>query len=61
MVDLVIKMDGRVRFKVGAIISGRYHLDVRCPARITFGGRSTGVPVGDGVNYQLTERCSVSV
>uniref|UniRef100_A0A7N1A4I4 Late embryogenesis abundant protein LEA-2 subgroup domain-containing protein n=1 Tax=Kalanchoe fedtschenkoi TaxID=63787 RepID=A0A7N1A4I4_KALFE len=35
VVDLVIKMDGRVRFKVGSFISGQYHLEVRCPAQIT--------------------------
>uniref|UniRef100_A0A7N0UTX1 Late embryogenesis abundant protein LEA-2 subgroup domain-containing protein n=1 Tax=Kalanchoe fedtschenkoi TaxID=63787 RepID=A0A7N0UTX1_KALFE len=61
MVDLVIKLDCRVRFKVGSFISGRYHLDVRCPARITFGSRSTGVLVGGGVKYQLVQGCSVSL
>lgn len=61
MVDLVIKMDGRVRFKVGSFVTGTYHLDVRCPVSITFGSRSTGVQVGEAVKYQLVQRCSVSL
>lgn len=62
VVSLMIKIDGRVRWKVGAFISGRYHLYVRCPAVITFGGRTTGVVVGNNaVKYQLVTGCSVSV
>jgi hypothetical protein len=61
-VQLTIKIDGRVRWKVGTFISGRYHLYVRCPAYITFGTRSTGVIVGDNaVKYQLVTNCGVSV
>ncbi|KAJ6749967.1 hypothetical protein OIU85_000578 [Salix viminalis] len=33
---LLIKIDGRVRFKVGSVITGNYHLNVRCPAYIQF-------------------------
>ncbi|KAE8726647.1 protein YLS9-like [Hibiscus syriacus] len=59
---LMIKIDGRVRWKVGAFVSGRYHLYVRCPAYITFGSRSTGVMVGENaIKYQFVTRCSVSV
>ncbi|XP_022766059.1 NDR1/HIN1-like protein 1 [Durio zibethinus] len=59
---LVIKIDGRVRWKVGTFISGRYHLYVRCPASITFGSKSNGVIVGENaVKYQFVTRCSVSV
>ncbi|KAL2323015.1 hypothetical protein Fmac_027394 [Flemingia macrophylla] len=61
-VYVTIKIDGRVRWKVGSFISGRYHLYVRCPAFITFGPGSNGISVGkDAVKYQLVQRCSVSV
>ena len=61
-VMLLIKADGRVRWKVGTFISGRYHLYVRCPAYITFGTKSTGIEVGNNaVKYQLVQQCSVSI
>ncbi|XP_057438901.1 NDR1/HIN1-like protein 1 [Lotus japonicus] len=60
---VTVKVDGKVRWKVGAFVTGHYHLNVRCPAFITFGARSNGVAVGDSgaVKYQLVQRCSVSV
>lgn len=59
---MTIKIDGRVRFKVGTFISGRYHLYVRCPTSITFGNRNNGFLVGDNpVKYQMVTSCSVSV
>ncbi|XP_012441579.1 NDR1/HIN1-like protein 1 [Gossypium raimondii] len=59
---MVIKIDGRVRWKVGTFVSGRYHLNVRCPAYITFGSKNNGFSVGENaVKYQLVTRCSVSV
>lgn len=59
---LLIKADGRVRWKVGTFITGRYHFYVRCPAYITFGTRSTGIVVGNNaIKYQLVQQCSVSV
>ncbi|KAE8666105.1 hypothetical protein F3Y22_tig00112508pilonHSYRG00009 [Hibiscus syriacus] len=51
-VFLTIKIDGRVRWKVGAFVSGRYHLYVRCPAYIALGSKSSN---------QFVTRCSVSV
>jgi len=61
-VQLTIRIDGRVRWKVGTFISGRYHLYVRCPAYITFGTRTTGVIVGNNaIKYQLVTSCSVNV
>ncbi|KAL4273299.1 hypothetical protein GQ457_13G012170 [Hibiscus cannabinus] len=61
-VFLMIKVDGRVRWKVGTFISGRYHLHVTCPALINFGSESTGVMVGENaIKYQFLTRCSVSV
>lgn len=61
VVVLMIRIDGRVRWKVGTLITGRYHLYVRCPAYITFGSHSNGIMVGNAVKYQLVESCSVSV
>lgn len=60
-VDLTIKMDGRVKWKVGSYTTGRYHLHVSCPAYIPFGNRATGIVVGTGIKYQLSQSCSVSV
>ncbi|KAB2013301.1 hypothetical protein ERO13_D09G131500v2 [Gossypium hirsutum] len=61
-VFLTIKIDGRVRWKVGAFVSGRYHLYVRCPAIITFGSKFNGVIVAqNAVKFQFVTRCSVSV
>ncbi|KAG2683080.1 hypothetical protein I3843_10G016600 [Carya illinoinensis] len=63
-VMLTIKIDGRVRWKVGTFISGRYHIYVRCPAAINFGSAGTSGTIGiqnSGVKYQLVQSCSVSV
>ncbi|XP_021289985.1 NDR1/HIN1-like protein 1 [Herrania umbratica] len=61
-VFLTIKIDGRVRWKVGTFISGRYHLYVRCPAYVTFGSKTSGVIVGENaIKFQFVTRCSVSV
>ncbi|OWM82578.1 hypothetical protein CDL15_Pgr002153 [Punica granatum] len=62
MVNVLIKIDGRVRWKIGTFITGRYHLYVKCPAYISFGSRSSGISVGsNAVKYQLVQRCSVNV
>ncbi|WCJ34204.1 Late embryogenesis abundant (LEA) hydroxyproline-rich glycoprotein family [Euphorbia peplus] len=59
---MMIKMDGRVRFKVGTFISGTYHLYVRCPAYIQLGSKTAGVIVGENsVKYPVLVRCSVSI
>ncbi|XP_018859037.1 NDR1/HIN1-like protein 1 [Juglans regia] len=60
---LNIKIDGRVRWKVGTFISGRYHFYVSCPAFINFGAAKTnGILVeNSGVKYQLVQNCKVSV
>ncbi|XP_047318886.1 NDR1/HIN1-like protein 1 [Impatiens glandulifera] len=60
---LLIKIDGRVRWKVGAFTTGRYHIRIRCQAIINFGNRvSDGVFVSSGaVKYQLYKSCGVSV
>ncbi|CAH2049774.1 unnamed protein product [Thlaspi arvense] len=58
---LNIKVDGRVRWKVGSFISGRYHLYVNCPAYISFGNTNSGISVGPAVKYQLAQICHVDV
>ncbi|XP_047309140.1 NDR1/HIN1-like protein 1 [Impatiens glandulifera] len=61
-VNLMIKLDGHVRWKVGTFTSRRYHIHVRCPATINFGsGASNGVFVVTVVKYQLDRSCSVAV
>lgn len=61
-ITLMIKIDGRVRWKVGTLTTGDYHLHVTCPALITFGSQNTGIPVGNAaVKYQLVQSCSVNV
>ncbi|KAL9263714.1 NDR1/HIN1-like protein [Drosera capensis] len=61
MVDF--KVDGKVKWKVGSWVSGKYHIWVKCPAYITFGRRSTGYPVGPpgAIKYQLASSCEVDV
>ncbi|KAI3409454.1 LEA_2 domain-containing protein [Psidium guajava] len=74
---LMIKIDGRVRWKVGTFTSGHYHLYVKCPAYIIFPkSRATSTPMqvsatsgdedgdgdGDGVfKLQMVQKCSVAV
>ncbi|CAA3025096.1 NDR1/HIN1-like protein 1 [Olea europaea var. sylvestris] len=59
---LIIKINGRVKWRVGSFVSGRYHLHVTCPAYIPLGySRNTGIVVGNAIKYQLSQTCSVSV
>nr|GEX67521.1 NDR1/HIN1-like protein 1 [Tanacetum cinerariifolium] len=65
-ISIFIKMNGRVRWRVGRFISGRYHIHVTCPAYIPFGNNKMssvipGIQVGTGMKYQLSQRCSVNV
>ncbi|KAG8376820.1 hypothetical protein BUALT_Bualt09G0103600 [Buddleja alternifolia] len=61
-IKLTIKMDGRVKWKVGSFVSGRYHLHVTCPAYIPIGNsKNTGIIIGNAIKYQLSQYCSVSV
>ncbi|XP_058773675.1 NDR1/HIN1-like protein 1 [Vicia villosa] len=59
-----IKVNGRVRWKVGTWVSGRYHIDVNCPAFIRVagdkGGDGFGVS-GPAVKFQLSQSCVVDV
>ncbi|EXC01910.1 hypothetical protein L484_018821 [Morus notabilis] len=61
-VMILFKIDGRVRWKVGTFISGRYHLYVKCSAFISLGNRNSGIAVGENaVKYQLVQKCKVNV
>ncbi|KAK0584092.1 hypothetical protein LWI29_007528 [Acer saccharum] len=65
VIPLIFKIDGRVRWKVGTLITGKYHLYVKCDAVINFGNKQSGpsgLVVGENaVKYQLVTSCSVSV
>ncbi|PSR86451.1 NDR1/HIN1-like protein [Actinidia chinensis var. chinensis] len=56
-----VKVNGRVRWKVGTFVSGRYRLYVNCPAYIAFGSWNSGVPAGAGIKFQLAQSCHVDV
>ncbi|KAL3839362.1 hypothetical protein ACJIZ3_023953 [Penstemon smallii] len=61
-INMLIKMDGRIKWKVGSVITGHYHLHVTCPAYIPLGNsKNTGIVVGSGIKYQLSQSCSVSL
>lgn len=59
-----LKVNGRVKWKVGTWISGRYHIYINCPAYVRFAGDRNG---GIGavapapVKFQLLQSCSVDV
>ncbi|KAI4322463.1 hypothetical protein L6164_022156 [Bauhinia variegata] len=58
-----VKVNGRVKWKVGTWTSGRYHLYVNCPAYIRFPGdpnMTIGV-VGTAIKFQILQSCSVDV
>lgn len=59
-----IRVNGRIRWKVGTFISGRYHLNVNCPAYINLGNKNNnggGIMVGPAIKYQLVQICHVDV
>ncbi|KAL5672648.1 hypothetical protein ACJX0J_016954, partial [Zea mays] len=57
---LQVKVDGRVRWKVGSWVSNHYHLFVTCPAfLVTAGGN--GAPGAAGFRFQTTTYCHVEV
>ncbi|KAF9597422.1 hypothetical protein IFM89_018868 [Coptis chinensis] len=65
MILLNIKVNGRVRWKVGTWTSGKYHLFVNCPAYIQFGigGKNSGSGIGSGYGnkFSLDRDCSTDV
>ncbi|XP_022866689.1 NDR1/HIN1-like protein 1 [Olea europaea var. sylvestris] len=61
-IELIIKINGRVKWRVGSFISDQYHLHVTCPAYIPFGNsRNRGIVLGNAIKYQLSQSCSVNV
>ncbi|EXB66196.1 hypothetical protein L484_001752 [Morus notabilis] len=54
-----IKIVGRVKWKVGSWVSGKYHFDVNCPAYLQLGGSTGIIPVGPAMKLQLLLRCHV--
>uniref|UniRef100_A0A803MXX1 Late embryogenesis abundant protein LEA-2 subgroup domain-containing protein n=1 Tax=Chenopodium quinoa TaxID=63459 RepID=A0A803MXX1_CHEQI len=61
-VHLIIKLDGKVRFRVGSFVSGSYRIHVNCPAYIPMNNPGAGIMVGrNAIKYQLIQGCSVSV
>ncbi|KAL5763681.1 hypothetical protein ACOSQ2_016275 [Xanthoceras sorbifolium] len=62
MVLINIKVDGKVKWKVGSWVSGKYHLNANCPAYISLSGeRSKGIAAGAAIKYQLVQGCTVDV
>ncbi|EAZ17501.1 hypothetical protein OsJ_33033 [Oryza sativa Japonica Group] len=57
---LQVKIDGRVRWKVGSWISGHYHLFVTCPAFFIASG-GNGYPGANGLKFQTATYCRVEV
>ncbi|CAA0822537.1 Late embryogenesis abundant (LEA) hydroxyproline-rich glycoprotein family [Striga hermonthica] len=61
-VPLMIKVNGRVKWRVASVVTGKYHLHVTCPAVIPIGnGKNVGIVVGNAIKYQLSQSCSVNV
>jgi hypothetical protein len=57
---LQLRIDGRVRWKVGSWVSGRYHIFVRCPAFFVRSG-GNGVAGASGLKFQTATYCRVEV
>ncbi|KAF8641906.1 hypothetical protein HU200_067616 [Digitaria exilis] len=57
-----VRIDGRVRWKVGSWTSGHYHIFVTCPAYF-IGGRGGGYAVAGahGLTFKMPTHCSVEV
>ncbi|KAI9107689.1 hypothetical protein K1719_021352 [Acacia pycnantha] len=55
-----VKVMGRVKWKVGSWVSGKYHLYVNCPAYIRLAGDGIGA-AGPAIKYQIMQSCSVDV
>ncbi|GMJ10670.1 hypothetical protein like AT3G44220 [Hibiscus trionum] len=61
MVLLNVKVFGQLKWKVGTWISGRYQMNVNCPAYISFSDRTMAVQVGLAMKYQLVQSCNVDI
>ncbi|WOL17720.1 hypothetical protein Cni_G26513 [Canna indica] len=60
---LYVRVDGRLRWKVGTWVSGHYHIEVNCPA--LFAGDTGKLRGGDGappyLGFQQFTSCNVDV
>lgn len=56
---LNIKIQGKLKWKVGSWMSGRYMIYVNCPAYITFGDHIQNFAVGAAIKYQFVQGCHV--
>ncbi|KAI4386139.1 hypothetical protein MLD38_004099 [Melastoma candidum] len=61
-----VKVDGKVKWKVGTWVSGKYLLHVSCPALLVFqsqdGGTTyDGAAVQSSMKFQATQHCNVDV
>ncbi|GMI89030.1 hypothetical protein like AT3G44220 [Hibiscus trionum] len=61
LVMLDIKVSGKVKWKVGSWISGRYQINVHCPAYISFSDRIMSFQVGSAMKYRLLQTCRVDI
>ncbi|KAL2250850.1 UNVERIFIED_CONTAM: NDR1/HIN1-like protein 1 [Sesamum indicum] len=61
VVRLIIKIDGRVKWKVGSFVTRRYDIHIACPAQIELYSNKTGVLIADESRYKLEQSCSVYV
>ncbi|XP_047309934.1 NDR1/HIN1-like protein 1 [Impatiens glandulifera] len=67
IINLTIKLDGHVHWKIGALNTRKYHIHVLCSAMLDFGQGKfgsndfNGVFVFESVKYLLYRRCSVTV
>ncbi|KAK4773607.1 hypothetical protein SAY87_028626 [Trapa incisa] len=59
MVLLNVKIDGRVKWKVGTWISGSYHLHVNYPALLML--KTSAAGPGLSMKVQLSQHCTVDV
>ncbi|KAJ0020461.1 hypothetical protein Pint_31770 [Pistacia integerrima] len=63
MVLVNIKVDGKIKWRVGTWISGKYRLNANCPAYLSFGEKSKGIAFATGaaIKYQFVQGCTVEV
>ncbi|XP_058776706.1 NDR1/HIN1-like protein 1 [Vicia villosa] len=57
-----IRVNGRVKWKVGTLVFGRYHIDMNCPAYIRVAGDKGGDRFGvfdPAVKFQISKSCVV--
>ncbi|KAK1404664.1 VAMP protein SEC22 [Heracleum sosnowskyi] len=60
-IQMTIKINGRVRWKVGTFVSGRYHLHVTCPVYIPCGNKNDNFNGETSIKFPLLASCKVSV